>query len=282
MINRTYTLLNNLNEQLHFIDLETDNLVHKSEKALEICIESINKLKKLISKYNFKSQQEEILFFKEIKPQFNSKRIYYNSIYKIETKKPYGGLRIVKKYYNNELTKLKRFFDNNLDFYKYYRTGSTYLDYKYFLRGTFDIKQSLDSFYFEADLDFCTSHDFKVAKILANDLIQVYLEDQLFNLDRKENRSQSEVLPKSAVYWTGTKVSLIELLYALNVAGVLNHGQLELNATVDFFEKMFNIDLGQYHRSFLELRERKNARTKFLDFLKEVLTRKMDDADELL
>ena len=80
MINRTYTLLNNLNEQLHFIDLETDNLVHKSEKALEICIESINKLKKLISKYNFKSQQEEILFFKEIKPQFNSKRIYYNSL----------------------------------------------------------------------------------------------------------------------------------------------------------------------------------------------------------
>ena len=53
MINRTYTLLNNLNEQLHFIDLETDNLVHKSEKALEICIGSINKLKKLISKYNF-------------------------------------------------------------------------------------------------------------------------------------------------------------------------------------------------------------------------------------
>ena len=36
MINRTYTLLNNLNEQLHFIDLETDNLVNKSEKALEI------------------------------------------------------------------------------------------------------------------------------------------------------------------------------------------------------------------------------------------------------
>ena len=102
MINRTQTLLHNLTEQLYFIDLETDNLVHKSEKALEICIESINKLKKLISKYNFKSQQEEILFFKEIKPQFNSKRIYYNTIYKIETKKLYGGIRIVKKYYNNK------------------------------------------------------------------------------------------------------------------------------------------------------------------------------------
>lgn len=101
MINRTNTLLQNLNEQLRFMDLETDNVVHKSEKALEICIESIGKLKKLISKYNFKSQQEEISFFKEVKPQFTSKRIYYNSVYKIETKKPYGGVRIVKKYYNN-------------------------------------------------------------------------------------------------------------------------------------------------------------------------------------
>ena len=257
MIQKISKLLIDLNEQLNFIDLEIDNPILKSEKAIEVSIKSKEKLKILIQKSNFKSDEEEIQFFKEIKPQFNSKRIYYNSIYKIETKKPYGGVRIVKKYYNNELIKLKRFFDNNLDFYKYYRTGSTYLDYKYFLRGTFDIKQSLDSFYFEADLDFCTSHDFKVAKILANDLIQVYLEDQLFNLDRKENRSQSEVLPKSAVYWTGTKVSLIELLYALNAAGVLNHGQLELNATVDFFEKMFNVDLGQYHRSFLELRERK-------------------------
>ncbi len=82
--------------------METDNLVLKSEKTLEICIESINKLKKLISKYNFKSQQEEILFFKEIKPQFNSKTIYYNTIYKIETKKLYEGYHFVKKYYNNK------------------------------------------------------------------------------------------------------------------------------------------------------------------------------------
>ena len=32
MINRTQSLLLNLTEQLHFIDLETDNLVHKAKK----------------------------------------------------------------------------------------------------------------------------------------------------------------------------------------------------------------------------------------------------------
>ncbi|SEM92029.1 RteC protein, partial [Chryseobacterium taichungense] len=31
----------------------------------------------------------------------------------------------------------------------------------------------LDTFYFEADHRFSTSHDYKVAKIIANDLIQV-------------------------------------------------------------------------------------------------------------
>ncbi|GIQ61232.1 hypothetical protein Flavo103_43670 [Flavobacterium collinsii] len=65
-------------------------------------------------------------------------------IYKIEMKRPNGGNRILKKYYHNELLKLKAFFDNELEFYQYYRSGSTYLDYKYFQRGKFDIKLALD------------------------------------------------------------------------------------------------------------------------------------------
>ncbi|WP_430393709.1 RteC domain-containing protein [Chryseobacterium profundimaris] len=44
--------------------------------------------------------------------------------------------------------------------------------------------------YYEADLSFTTSHDFKVAKILANDLLQLYLEDQLKLLDVKIQKLQ--------------------------------------------------------------------------------------------
>mgnify|MGYP000387910007 CR=1 FL=1 len=85
------------------------------------------------------------------------------------------------------LQKLKAYFDNELDFYKYYRSGSSYLDHKYFLRGKFDIKLALDSYYFETDTSFSTSHDFKVAQILANDLIQLYLENQLIMIENKDN-----------------------------------------------------------------------------------------------
>jgi len=68
-------LLADLNEQLNFIDLEIDNEIKKCEKAIEISVKAKDNLKALIQKTNVKSQEEEIQFFKEIKPQFTSKVI---------------------------------------------------------------------------------------------------------------------------------------------------------------------------------------------------------------
>lgn len=277
-------LLSELDSQLQFIRLENEDCIKAAELSIKVLLSAIEKLKKFTLRYKFKNQAEEIHFFKSIKPQFTSKLIYHNRILNVQTKKPHGGEKVLRKYLNNELEKLKRFFDNNLEFYKYYRTNSTYLDHKYFIRGKHDIKLSLDTFYFEADHRFCTSHDYKVAKIIAHDLVQVYLEDEIASLDRKELKahSKAEVLPKPAIFWTGSKVALIELMYAIHAEGSLNQGKLELNAVADFFEKTFNIDLGQFHRSFLELRERKTGRTKYIDTLRERLIKRMDDADDSL
>lgn len=280
MKNKIEVILNNLTEQLNFIDLEIDDTVLKCEKCIEIIVQALQKVKALVMKNGLKSQEDEIRFFKEIKPLFTSKRIYYNSVYRIETKKPSGSSRILKKYYNNELEKLKRYFDDNLDFYKYYRTKSTYLDYKYFVRGSFDIKQSFDNFYYEADFNFSTSHDFKVAKILANDLLQLYLEDQLILIDSKNQKHNIQQNPNTKLTWTGSKVALIELLYALQTEGIFNNGTADLKYIAEYFEKVFDVDLGQFHRVFLEIRIRKSSQTKFLDSLKEALTKRMNSADE--
>jgi hypothetical protein len=275
-------LLSDLNEQLNFIDLEIDNPIKKCEKAIDISIKSKERLRALIQKTNFKSDEEEIQFFKEIKPQFTSKIIYYNTIFNIEMKKPNGGTRVLKKYYNNELIKLKAFFDNELDFYKYYRSGNIYLDYKYFLRGKFDIKLSLDSYYFEADKSFATTHDFKVAKLLANDLIQLYLENRLIMIENKDNNEKSQLKPNVKITWTAPKVSLTELLYALHSQGVFNNGAVDLKDIAEYFEHIFEIDLGQYRRTFLEIRTRKTDRTKFVTSLNETLIKRMDNADDII
>ncbi|WP_417872782.1 RteC domain-containing protein [Xanthomarina gelatinilytica] len=280
MSSKINNLLTNLNDQLSFIDLEIDNQSIRCENAIEIILKTIKSLRIILSKTKFKTDAEEIKFFKEIKPQFTSKLIYYNTIFKIEMKRPNGGNRIVKKYYNNELVKLKAFFDNELEFYKYYRSGSTYLDHKYFLRSKFDIKMSLSSYYFEADTNFSTSHDYKVAKILANDLIQLYLENNLVLIGNKDNGEKSQRKPNLKMIWTSPKVALIELVYALHTEGVFNNGAADLKDIAEYFEHIFEIDLGQYRRTFLEIRTRKADRAKFLTTLNKGLLKRMEDTDE--
>jgi hypothetical protein len=275
-------LLNKLNEQLNFIDLEIDDQIKKCEQAITIILKSINELKKVTTKSNFKTEAEEIQFFKEIKPQFTSKLIYFNRVYKIEMKKPNGGNRVLKKYYNKELLKLKVFFDNELEFYQYFRSGSTYLDFKYFFRGKFDIKLVLDSYYFETDTSFATSHDFKVATILANDLIELYIENQLIMLENKENTEKSQRKPNVKMTWTGSKVALVELMYALHTEGVFNNGAADLKEIAEYFEYIFDIDLGQYRRVFLEIRARKSDKTKFVTTLNDQLLKRMEDSDEVI
>lgn len=270
-----------LEDKLRMIDLEEDDILKKSEQSFQIALQAINQLRDDLKGDRLCSQTDEIYFFKEIKPKFVSKLIYHLSVFNIETNKPNGGIKVKRKYYQNELDKLKRYFDNNLEFYRYYRTHSNYLDHKYFVRGKQDIRLTLDSFFFETDPNFSTSHDFKVSNILANDLLNVYLEDELNKLTLRDlNNGKSQVEPKVKMTWTDSKVALIELMYALHARGVFNHGSADLKEISKCLEDTFGVDLGQYHRTFLEIRIRKTGRTKFLDSLHESPIRRMDEADE--
>ncbi len=280
MINYCNEIIQSLENKINELSIEIDDQIELAEIIIKHTLENLSEAKNYIFGKGFMNQQEEIHFFKELKPKILSKLIYYNSIYRIETKKPNGGERIIHKYYNNELDKLKRYFDNNLEFYKYYRTGSTYLDKYYFVRGKHNIKLSLDTFYFEADHRFTTSHDYKVAKIIAHDLIQVYLENELANLYKITVPEKSQPQHNFGLKWTASKVALIELLYALHTEGVFNNGTADLKDIAEYFEKVFNIDLGQYRRTFLEIRVRKSERTKFINSLKESLTKRMDNSDD--
>lgn len=282
MINYCNDIIQSLENKINEVNIEIDDQIELAEIIIKHTLNNLSEVKNYIFEMGFINQQEEIYFFKELKPKILSKLIYYNSIYRIETKKPNGGERIIRKYYNNELDKLKRYFDNNLEFYKYYRTGSTYLDKYYFVREKHNIKLSLDTFYFEADHRFTTSHDYKVAKVMAHDLIQVYLENELANLYKINTSEKSQHNHNLTQCWTGSKVALVELIYALHSEGVFNNGSSDLKDIVEYFESVFDIDLGQYRRVFLEIRGRKSDRTKFLNALNKILIKRMDNTDELL
>ena len=275
MIDYCHSLMNELDDRITELTYEhSNNSLELYENAIVLVLQRLDSAKEYVKKKGFKDEDEEIFFFKQLKPQLVSKLIYLNSIYKIETKRPRGGDKIIKQYLNLELSKIKRFFDANLEFYKYYRTNSTHLDKKYFIRGNHDIKLSLDTYYFEADHKFATSHDYKVAKIIANDLIQVYLEDQLNNNNKKH------ISKNLSLNWTGSKTALVELIYSLHSNGSIENGNIDIKVIAKTFENMFNIDLGDFYHSYLELKGRKINRTKFLDSLRDALIKRMEEQDE--
>ena len=66
--------------------VEIEDPIKLSETAINVLLKSLEQLKVVVIKTNFKSQLEEIKFFKEIKPLFFSKLIYQTKVLNIETK----------------------------------------------------------------------------------------------------------------------------------------------------------------------------------------------------
>ncbi|MDX3913955.1 MAG: RteC domain-containing protein [Pseudosphingobacterium sp.] len=268
--------LQKLEAAINDIEMEATCSMQRLETIIQLIIDCLSEVKEYVLERGFKTANEEIYFFKYQKPTIVAKLIYYNAIYKIERRKPYG-VKPIRKHFTKELKKLKRFFEDNLDFYKYYRSNNTFLDEKLFLRGNHDITLCLDTYYLQSDQTFCTSHDYKVAKIMANDLIQVYIEDQLHCVNKHLSLKRPSV---AGVNWTASKAAIIELIYSLHYQGVFDNGSHDIRYVAEYFEHMFNIDLGNFYHTYLEIRNRKINRTKFLDALRDTLIKKMDEQEE--
>ncbi|WP_116770197.1 RteC domain-containing protein [Maribacter litoralis] len=275
-------ILKKLDSELNVLEIEEEDILVRAEKGIKLAKQTLNKVRSIIVDYEFKTKSEEIHFFKCTKPKIYSKLIYYVKLFNIEGKRPRGSNKSQVKYLNNYIEKLQTYFNDNLDFYHYYRREATVFDEQYFLRGKADIRLFPDSFHFFVDEQFATSHDSTVATILAYDLLIVHLKREIDKLENNGNYASLRLLQsKTKITWTAHKIYLIELIYALHSTDVINNGTVDIKDIAYFVEKTFKVDLGDYYRAFLEIRMRKNGRTKFLDILKKQLTKRMDDTDNI-
>ena len=275
-----YKLITELDDQLNFITAEHEDKIKRAEESIKIVIVAYEQLKLKIDKYKFKNQSEEIHYFKKLKPKLISKYIYFTKVYNIETKKPQGSDKTKKRYYLNELDKINRYFEANIDFIRYYRSNDNYLDHKYFVRNKLDFRFSTESFAVELDTKQSTNFDFKIAKILANDLLQVYLHEEIKYIELYDRKEKPQVHPKIKLTWTDSKTALIELIYALHSQDVFDKGKSDIKEIASYFENVFNVDLGDYYRTYLEIRLRKSGKTKFLDTLSQTLSKRMEEIDD--
>ncbi len=280
MLSRIDKIKSQLFKEIKQLEVEKISILKQAEQSIYLINQALVEIKGYIRKNGFSSPNEEILFFKEIKPTIYSKLIYYVKIFNIESRRPNGSDKSQKKYLLNELDKLEKYFSDNLEFYQYMRNNMTYLDDKYFVRGRLDLRLYVDTFIYDADPDFSTSHDYKVAKILANDLLNIYLKSELAIMERKDlSANKNFIISKGKYTWTDSKAALTEFIYAIHSVKCINNGNIEIKEIADFLESLFRINLGDYYRDYLQIKSRQNQ-TKFLDALKNSLINRINEQDE--
>lgn len=255
----------------------TTDVLELSFKMIEFIQEKLKEIGKWLKKHLFTSVQEEIQFFKDLKPKIVSKLIFHQSILKIETKLP-PTKKQKKKHYEKELVNIYEYGMNNKEFYEYYRSKGSYKDEEYFVRKQY--KNLWDNCsHINSDSKLCTSHDFIFSTFIANEILEGYLEKKLEELNGK--CSLTNPAAGSNLNWTASKVDLIELIYALQLSGAINGGNIDIKELAICFGKMLNMDIeDNLYRAYLDIKSRKTIQTKFLNTITENLNRKMNE-DEI-
>lgn len=275
----TFELLAEMNVALQQVSVSALHPLQRAKQSFFLIEDSMQKLKGFMTAYTFKSRDEEIRFFKEIKPSFQKELFYFEQLYHIESTLPGGPQKANQKYFKQALERFHNFFNENRALYTYYLSGETAQDEDYFVRS---VTPSIAIPVSGSDMDanFTTICGYKYAKFQAYEQLTEMLNRRLSKDGCSHENADHTQKSNRNLTWTDTKAALIELAYAIHARGSVNFGKSDIKQLVTDLEALFNVRLGNVYRVYLGMSIRKKSRTPYLDVLKETLERKLDQDDE--
>ncbi|MEO9209536.1 MAG: RteC domain-containing protein [Ginsengibacter sp.] len=130
----TSSLFTEMENSLNGIWINEADPLQRLKLSSRTILCSIARLKNFIASYEFIDINDEINFFKNIKPKFSSKLIFYQKAYELQLYLPIGAVPDIKNYYLKELQKISEYLSHNKELLSYYRSNSTLFDEIYFVR----------------------------------------------------------------------------------------------------------------------------------------------------
>ncbi|MNJ95295.1 RteC protein [compost metagenome] len=235
-------------------------------------MEASKKLKSFILNYRFANEAEEIEFFKEIKPLFQSKLIYFMELIQVEIQKPLiAEKRMLVKYYRRSSSHYTSLANRNQIFLHYIRSQIDSGDHLLFVRSG----ESYDLVPADLDLDdkYSTPGSNELAKLLSYEMVIEHLAEKVRELiSGKDN----DIGFKYKLVWEGPKVGLVEIGYAIHALGAVKAPVAQIMEGLQF---IFNTNVGQFYRVFQDMRIRQGSRTLYLDDAISALNKRMDETD---
>jgi len=171
---------NMLNDFQKAMELEQDEL-QSTESRILIAIDYWSKLKLIVKERGFKDENDEIDFFRNVKPRFTS-YIEYMALIKDALLAIASDETNKISLWKKESDRLKKFYDDNISFIVYYNRKSHDDDLKFFLRKNNDIQNIRSLSDHDNDPEYFASHDHLVTTYLAYNMYAKYARKKLWEL----------------------------------------------------------------------------------------------------
>jgi hypothetical protein len=266
-------------EKSNLLNNQKGKRVSDSKEFILWSESKIDELHQLLKNHDFKDEKEEIEFFKEIKPRIFSKLFFQKERLRLITNVPFGKC-LSLKFYEEELLKISQNQIADFKFYSYYKGLSNELDILYFTRKTKKCILETDSSCIGFDKRVSTCYDYKIATILANEELILYIENRIKKIkckNKTKSRSEKKLIDiQTNLKWTGSKTELTELVYALHFANIVNNGNSEIKDIARVIGRSFNMDItDNLYRTFKDIKNRKTPNSNFTHSLNDIFQNKL-------
>jgi len=254
------------------VQLEMDNYAHKHNQlkyfthlAL-LYSKAIADLNAKIITYDFTSIEEEINFFKSIKPQLLAEQHYNFKRAMIIQDCQHVSKAKRDNYIMNKIARIDSFYVDNKEFSIYLTLDTNNRDKDYFVRLSSRKTTNLDYNLVDKDARTTCEKGHTIGKILSKQKLLVYLqsllkEDQLFSMS-----VGLQVIGK--LNWTGSKTEAIELIYALKTAGLIDE---DISRIAEVLGHAFGFQTLDTYKTWQRIKDRKLEPTKLMSKLQKSL-----------
>ena len=266
------TVLRNLKDSLSKTEKRERGTTAYAAECITICHHHLQLAKELVTTSGFRFEEQEIQFFREIKPAMLGKLNYYIALHQFTAAEALLGADTRERHYLGHLEKIEQYTKFNSSFIQYLASGSTHRDKEYFTRYYSDLKLLGEPLAFHVDPAFSTFYDIRAGEYYGHIAFAKYLTNGLNSLRKRGNAHEEGQV---AMDWTDPDVSLVELAYALEAKKCIGGGKVKIGQIVAGLEQLFNVELKEFSRTYTDIKERKTSNTLFLDKMKQALDLKI-------
>jgi len=273
------TLFEEFNTKLEALIFKELTMLERANMVIIHCETTLADLRTLIDKEDFVSEQEEIKFFKVTKPYIFSHLVYYREMQSCLLQCRSRGDTRQKSFLDAEAQRVQSHLDQLLNLRLYMELGATDRDAFYFTRKGLQTPQLLQGSSYYQDPLFSTPMDEIWGRILGLKKYSRFLKE----LENETESDCADFYHKGSPFtFTQSPTAAVELIYALKLAGYIDHGGFEIKAFTDFFSKVFNIEIRDPYSLFKQITQRKTHRTKHLQQLVDALKTALEARDEYI